>query len=287
MKHFSFWNMKLKILIDNNQAKSNSELLSEHGLSIYLEDGTLSYLFDVGASGRWLINARNLGLNVEDIDALILSHGHADHTGGLASFVLQNSKAQVFASDKIHKYIYSSYRHETPLDLSPRKSVLDEYHSRFVYLDEDYQLSNNIKLVFCRTVTNPLPEGNKFLFVDEGEGEKPYLADDEISLAVTINNSLVIISSCSHRGILNIIESCVHSTGISSIAAFIGGLHLVDIEDGKQDDVRIIADAIKNKYPNMVLYTGHCTGKKAYRELKRVLGDSIHKMYSGMTLIMG
>ena len=54
--------MKLKILIDNNQAKSNSELLSEHGLSIYLEDGTLSYLFDVGASGRWLINARNLHL---------------------------------------------------------------------------------------------------------------------------------------------------------------------------------------------------------------------------------
>jgi 7,8-dihydropterin-6-yl-methyl-4-(beta-D-ribofuranosyl)aminobenzene 5'-phosphate synthase len=116
--------MELKILIDNNQSKSNPKLLSEHGLSIYLEDGSLRYLFDVGASGRWLINAGNLGLNVEDIDALILSHGHADHTGGLSSFLLQNSKAQVFASEKIHKYIYYSYRHETPVDLSPRKSVI-------------------------------------------------------------------------------------------------------------------------------------------------------------------
>ena len=279
--------MELKILIDNNQSKSNPKLLSEHGLSIYLEDGTLKYLFDVGASGRWLINACELGLNVEDIDHLILSHGHADHTGGLSSFLVQNSKAKVFASEKISKYIYSSYRHETPVNLSPHKHVLDEYHSRFIYLNEDYQLSQNIRLVFSRKESYPLPEGNKYLFVDEEDGEKPYLADDELSLAITIDKSLVIISSCSHRGILNIIESCIQSTGISNIAAFIGGLHLVDIEEGQQDDVTMIADTIKHYYSDMILYTGHCTGKKAYRELKRVLGDSVHKIYSGMSLIIG
>ncbi len=279
--------MKLKILIDNNQSKSNPKLLSEHGLSIYLRDGSLRYLFDVGASGRWSINARELGINVEDIDALVLSHGHADHTGGLSSFLLQNSKAKVFASEKVAKYIYSSHRHESPVDISPHKSVLDEYSSRFVYLKEDYQLSQNIRLVFSRKESYPLPEGDKFLFVDEGDGEMPYLADDEISLAITVNKSLVIISSCSHRGILNIIESCIQSTGISNIAAFIGGLHLVDIEEGQQDDVRTIAEIMKHHYPDMVLYTGHCTGKTAYRELKRVLGDSVHKMYSGMPLIIG
>ncbi len=281
--------MELKILIDNNQSKFNPRLLSEHGLSIYLEDGSLRYLFDVGASGRWSINARELGITVEEIDHLILSHGHADHTGGLSSFLLQNSKAKIFASEKVSKYSYSSYRHETPVNLSPHKRVLDEYHSRFVYLNEDYQLSQNIRLVFSRDGSYPLPEGDKFLFVDEGDGEseKPYLADDEISLAITVNKSLVIVSSCSHRGILNIIESCIQSTGISKIAAFIGGLHLVDIENGQQDDVRMIAETIMHHYPDMVLYTGHCTGKTAYRELKRVLGDSVHKMYSGMPLIIG
>jgi 7,8-dihydropterin-6-yl-methyl-4-(beta-D-ribofuranosyl)aminobenzene 5'-phosphate synthase len=142
-------------------------------------------------------------------------------------------------------------------------------------------------LVFSRKESYSLPEGNKYLFVDEEDGEKPYLADDELSLAITIDKSLVIISSCSHRGILNIIESCIQSTGISNIAAFIGGLHLVDIEEGQQDDVTMIADTIKHHYPDMALYTGHCTGKKAYRELKRVLGDSVHKMYSGMPLIIG
>jgi 7,8-dihydropterin-6-yl-methyl-4-(beta-D-ribofuranosyl)aminobenzene 5'-phosphate synthase len=279
--------MNLKILIDNNQSKSNPKLLSEHGLSIYLEEGTLKCLFDVGASGRWSINARQLGLDVEGIDHLILSHGHADHTGGLSSFLLQNSKAKVFASEKVSKYIYFSYRHDPPVNLSPHKSVLNEYHFRFVYLKEDYQLSPNIKLVFSREESYPLPEGDKFLFVDEGGGEKPYIADDEISLAVTINKSLVIISSCSHRGILNIIESCIQSTGISKVAAFIGGLHLVDIEEGQQDDVRMIAETIRHHYPDMILYTGHCTGKTAYRELKRILGDSVHKMYSGMPLIIG
>src|SRR5574344_424106 len=279
--------MELKILIDNNQSKSNPKLLSEHGLSIYLEDGTLKYLFDVGSSGRWSINARELGLNVEDIAYLILSHGHVDHTGGLSSFLAQNSKAKVFASEKVSKYIYSSYRHDPPVNLSPHKHVLDEYHSRFIYLNEDYQLSQNIRLVFGRDGFCPLPEGDKFLFVDEGEGETPYLGDDELSLAITVNKSLVIVSSCSHRGILNIIESCIRSTGIPKIAAFIGGLHLVDIEDGQQDAVTMIAETIKHHYPDMLLYTGHCTGKTAYRELKRVLGDSVHKMYSGMTLIIG
>ena len=279
--------MELKILIENNQSKADLKLLSEHGLSIYLEDGALKYLLDVGASERWSINARELGLDVANIDCLILSHGHADHTGGLSSFLRQNNKAKVFASEKVSKYIYSSYRHETPINLSPNKYVLNEYHSRFVYLKEDYQLSPNIRLVFSRKESYPLPEGDKFLFVKEGDGEKPYIADDEISLAITINKSLVIISSCSHRGILNIIESCIQSTGISKITAFIGGLHLVDIEDGQQDDVKMIVDIIRHHYPDMVLYTGHCTGKNAYRELKRGLGDAVHKMYSGMSLTLG
>src|SRR5574344_3030767 len=112
--------MELKILIDNNQSKSNPKLLSEHGLSIYIEEGSLRYLFDVGASGRWSINARELGLNVEDIDHLILSHGHADHTGGLSSFLIQNSKAKIFASEKVSKYSYSSYRNETAVDRTPK-----------------------------------------------------------------------------------------------------------------------------------------------------------------------
>lgn len=278
--------MKLKILIDNNHSKFNSRLLSEHGLSIYLEDNALKCLLDVGASERWAMNAHELGVDVENIDFLILSHGHVDHTGGLSSFLLQNKKAEVIASEKILRYNYFSYRHGAPKDLSPRKDVLSKYNSRFIYIKETYQLSPSIKLVFSKKATYPLPEGNRFLFVDDGTGEKPYTADDEISLAVTVNDSLMIISSCSHRGILNIVESCIHATGISKVAAFVGGLHLVDMEDGKQDDVKSVADFLKKNYPEMVLYTGHCTGGKAYHELKNVLGENVRKIYSGMPLTM-
>lgn len=74
--------MKITVLIDNNPDPELS-LCHEHGLSFYFEIDGLKWLFDVGASDQFSVNARKLDIAIKDVDYLILSHGHKDHTGGL------------------------------------------------------------------------------------------------------------------------------------------------------------------------------------------------------------
>lgn len=279
--------MKITILVDNHLSDTVPGMSSEHGLSIYIEDKSARYLLDTGASDLWAHNARLLGIPIENIDHLILSHGHIDHTGGLPAFISLNQRARIIASEKITEYQYYSHRHPEIVDLTPPENVINTYRSRFQFIREDYRLNDHIKLVFTKQRPYPVPEGNRFLTVDKGAGEKPYTADDEIAMAIENNGALTIISSCSHGGILNIIRSCVLSTGISRVTAFIGGLHLIDLEPEKRDDVKAIADTLKRNYPDIDLYIGHCTGKTAYHELKKALGNQVHKLYCGRRLTIG
>ncbi len=274
--------MKIKIIIENNPSPSDKDLLSEHGFSAWIVCGEKNYMMDVGATGKWSENALKIGVNVADVDYLILSHGHIDHTGGLSTFLRLNTKAKVIASSKINNYSYFSYRHiGKPHDLTPDKETLSKYRSRISYIDSDDVITENMKLVYNSVSRYAVPYGNQFLKVcGVDQKEHQYMADDEISLALTTEKGLVIISSCSHCGILNIIESCCKSTGIHQVVAYIGGLHLIDNAEAG-DNIKGIADVIRSKYPDMKLYAGHCTGNRAKEILSSELGSQLETLYSG------
>jgi hypothetical protein len=80
---------------------SKSELVAEHGLSLYIETDHKKIIFDTGQTGHFILNAEKLGIDIRDVDYLILSHGHYDHTGGLKKFLEINSKAAVLAKEEI------------------------------------------------------------------------------------------------------------------------------------------------------------------------------------------
>ena len=87
--------MKIVTLIEN--LADSPGLVAEHGLSLYIDTGDKKILFDTGQSGLFIQNAQKLGVDVSEIDALVISHGHYDHTGGLRPFLEVNKKAKVFA----------------------------------------------------------------------------------------------------------------------------------------------------------------------------------------------
>ena len=78
--------MRLVVLTDNC-AINGRNLKGEGGASYYIEDEDKKFLLDTGASGLFMENAKNLDINLDDIDTVVLSHGHYDHAGGLKDFI--------------------------------------------------------------------------------------------------------------------------------------------------------------------------------------------------------
>jgi 7,8-dihydropterin-6-yl-methyl-4-(beta-D-ribofuranosyl)aminobenzene 5'-phosphate synthase len=78
--------MKITTLIENECAEGGADFICEWGLSLHLECGEHSILFDVGKTGAFADNAARLGVDIASVDAMVLSHHHADHGDGLPRF---------------------------------------------------------------------------------------------------------------------------------------------------------------------------------------------------------
>ena len=275
--------MTVNILIDN-QAATDDSLQHEHGLSIYFEADGRRIMLDTGLTGASMSNAKTMGIDVSKIDTLILSHGHVDHTGGLESFLQQNDKATIYASRHILTWNYSSNHHGHQHSLNPNQALIQQHLHRFCLLDNNLQLSQHIHLVFNRFHIVSSPKGNKYLSLVSSQGTlSPYRAEDELSVAILEQQQLHIFASCSHNGILNIILSCQAATGVNDVATYIGGLHLLD--DAESDSsLQALATDIQQRYPDMVLHTGHCTGSHAKSTLQQVLGPNCHIFYTGKVI---
>lgn len=267
--------MHLTILIDNRSA---ADLESEHGLCLLVETKTHKILVDTGLSGKAFINAEKLGININDVDLLVLSHGHIDHTGGLKRFLKINQRAKIIASHYIPDTKYWSNRGGKFHSLSPDTELIRNNINRFILIKDNYFINNEIGVIIPKNTNNPKPYGNRYLFVSDGDKMIPYTASDELALSVVEDGKLVVISPCSHQGLLNIADNCCNFMNCSHISAFIGGLHLLD---GESDDVTSIASQINLLYPQMHLYTSHCTGNNACAILQEGLNDKFHIFTTG------
>lgn len=249
---------KITILVDNQPSPCNALLKHEHGLAMMVEVGEWRALCDMGASDAFMHNANALACNLSDINAAILSHGHADHTGGLQAFLASNTSTHVWLSSHIDGLTCYSSRRGSLNDISTDNALFVLYSERFRWVTDGCWITPNVALIKTTSTTYPLPQGNRFLTATKA-GESGY--DDfchELSLAITTPQGLVIISACSHKGALNIIQDCIAFTGEQRVKAFVGGLHLVEMPN-IIDETRLLATNFSRLYPQAALYTGHCT----------------------------
>ena len=268
--------VKINVLIDNQP--SNDGLLEyEHGLSFYIETGCSRVLCDMGASDKFMFNASCIGIDLSEIDFAFVSHGHADHTGGLPDYLKTFGEKKVYLSERISKEMYFSSRRGSRRDISTERSVFEIHQDRLVLLKDSCWITPKIAAVYTDVHEHSQPFGNAFLS-KKVHGEESL--DDfghEFSLAVLTKKGLIIVSSCSHGGAVNIIKSCCRFTGMSYVYAFVGGLHLVDGEH-TVSEVEFFVKEMKTEYPDINIYTGHCTGELARKELvNRALDVQIFK----------
>ena len=282
--------MKVVILIDNNP-DPKGEYLTEHGICIYFEADGLKWLFDVGASPNFGINARKMGIDVKEVDYLILSHAHRDHTGGLEYFLRKNKKARVIMAPLSSGQLFVSYRKEIHHDITINHKVIADFADRFIFTGSDLSLSPNVTIIRNIPKIDPLPKANSLLFQTNGEVER---ADDfrhEVALAVKTTSGIVLFSGCSHHGILNILRAASLTFKQEKIIATIGGTHLLDNDWYSQfetmEEVTEMANTISLKYPDMKLITGHCTGHQAQQLFSSILDDRFELFYSGASYEFG
>ena len=166
--------------------------------------------------------------------------------------------------------------------------VLGPYKERLKFVSTPMEIAENIFLLAGIEKKHPLAEGNKFLLAEkEGRLE----ADDfshEMVLVIRENDGLVLFSGCCHSGIVNMVEAVNAHFENTLIKAIIGGFHLKlqprkETLAGTQKDVEWIAGQIKQHQIQKV-FTGHCTGDKAYAILEKALGNRIGRLRTGCVM---
>ena len=269
--------MKITTLIENKESTSKPGLTSEWGLSLHIEFNNHSILFDMGASGAFADNAEQLSVKVDSVDVAVLSHHHFDHGGGLKRFFELNSNARVYLADASSGECYIKIMGFLKKYIGLDRAIMSNHRERFEIVGKTTEILPGV-FIFPKIInTHPKPRGNKRLHIKTKGKLSPDDFSHEIVMAVKEKGELVIFTGCSHNGILNMIDTVAKEFEGVPIKAVIGGFHLVA---GKRNDVENIGISVLN-YPVEMTYTGHCTGKKAFKVLKLVMGNRIRDMQTG------
>ncbi len=280
--------MKLLTLIENTSA--TEKLYIEHGLSFYIEHKGSKLLFDTGASDHFIKNAERMLVDIKSITAAIISHNHIDHTGGLDALLRQNSRVRVFAKKNAAKEYYKQAGIlKVPISLS--KSYFDKHKEKLVLFESFQKVVEGVYLLSDEIGDPAYITNDKSLLMKKNGKFMPDDFEHELFMVIFPTNEVtdgcVIVSSCSHRGIINIIKTVRHTWPGVTIHGIIGGLHLMG-SSAKQlnctnEYIEELADEIiKNEVGP--IYTCHCTGQKGYERLKLHLGDQIQYLQTGEEL---
>ena len=242
---------------------------AEHGLSLFIKTNSHNILFDAGRSDAFAKNAALAGIDLSEIDTVVLSHGHYDHADGLMHFLQINNRAKIY----VHAEAFGDFRHgERYIGADKR---LQAYTDRMVLISEDLAIDDTLSVVTADGLQAPQTGLLKRI-------GNEVLADDfahEIYLEVSDTSKKAFFTGCAHKGIVSIANLALRR----GATHLIGGFHLTDTCDAGflQEAANALADI------PLVYYTGHCTSQKAYDCLKRTLQTRLHRLSDQAAFAIG
>ena len=258
--------MRITALVENTAA---SDCVGcEHGLSLYIETENRKILFDMGQSDLFLHNAQQLGLDIAAVDTAVLSHGHYDHGGGLSAFWNANKNAPVYIS----RYAFEQHYNGTEKYIGLDVALKDNEH--IVFTDGVYPIADGLTLYHTHDRVKPFDLGSFGLNLVENDVFVPDDFRHEQCLLIEKNGKRVLISGCSHQGVLNAV-TWFHPD------VLVGGFHFSKLP---LDDTLADYAAYLNRF-DTVYYTGHCTGEEQYRFMKERM-ERLNYLAAGESIVI-
>jgi 7,8-dihydropterin-6-yl-methyl-4-(beta-D-ribofuranosyl)aminobenzene 5'-phosphate synthase len=287
------------------RSKLNSTLAGEWGLSLHLESHSMGlaaeYLLDFGYTPEVLVRNFNLlGIEPERLNGLILSHGHRDHYGGLAGFVAQYRERMredlqlVVGGKETFREKWVGSRDEEPLPWGALdRAALEAVRVETVCCEAAHALEGpfttghisrqSFERVLPNTFVEPTPADH---FTEEerrGRLVPDRHPDEHATCYVVRSRGLVVISSCSHCGVLNAVRTAMGVSGVDKLHAVLGGFHL---GVAPPDYVEHTVAELKALAPDVVIPM-HCTGRAFITKVRAEMPDQLIDWNTGSRFTFG
>ena len=262
--------------------RTNVGLMAEHGFSALVTvrrgDSTTSLLFDTGLSpDAMTINADRLGVDLTGVQAVVLSHGHFDHVGGLAG--LAGRRGLRSLPMVVHPLVWTQRRLALPGSSDPWPALskraltgegFDVIERRQPSLLVDGSVLITGEVDRTTDFEHGMPPSHQ-RWTGEAWEPDPLVLDDQALVVDVRGKGLVIVTGCGHAGVINIVRHAQRLTGVPRLHALLGGLHL----NGAffAPSIGPTVEALTELAPDL-LVPGHCTGWRAQHTLAAALADS-------------
>ena len=252
-------NIRITVLVENTA--QGAGVLAEHGLAYWIDWEGQRVLFDTGQGNVLAGNAYRLGIPLHDADVIVLSHGHYDHTGGLAEMLRNGRPVPIYSHPTAFDAKYARNRDGTAREIGipvPVREALHRYAPRVIMTESPTTIVKGL------TVTGPVPRSTDFentggpFFLDAVCSQPDPLTDDQ-SLFFETKEGIVVLLGCAHSGVINTLRYIGELSGNKPIRAVIGGMHMVNAAPA-----RIARTVEELRRCNLqLLVPAHCTGMPA------------------------
>ncbi len=276
--------MKLTVLLDNNTL-IDQYFLGEPGVSYFLDDNGTRILFDAGYSDAFLQNARRLSIDLLDLDYIVLSHGHLDHTWGLVHLVrayaesVQRGRHAEKPTLVAHPLVFSPRRLSRGTNVGSKLSEADlASHFRLELSREPVPLTDRLTFLGEIPRTNAFEAKKPLGKIEIAGTEHDDFIMDDSALAYRSSQGLVIVTGCSHAGICNIVDHAKMIWGDNHVADIVGGLHLQTPPAEQLEGTLAYMESLSPAG----IHACHCTDLNSKIALSKVV--DLHEVGVGLTL---